>query len=76
MNARPSSAEQTRQARLAFELALELGCTPREAAEELRRRAAMERHREAAARLAAKRAEKPLTASDEKILPWYRRDDL
>lgn len=76
MNGRPSSAEQTRQARLAFELALELGCTPREAAEELRRRAAMERHREAAARLAAKRAEKPASKTGEKVQPWYKREDL
>lgn len=76
MGARSSSAEQTRQARLAFELALQLGCTPREAAEELRRRAAMERHREAADRLAAKMAERPLTAPEEKVLPWYRREDL
>jgi len=35
----PSLAEQFCAARLAFELAMELGCTPREAEREMRRRA-------------------------------------
>lgn len=38
MSAASSSAEQLRAHRLAFELALELGCTPREAARILRDR--------------------------------------
>lgn len=35
----PSPAEQFRAARLAFELAMELGCTPKEAERVMRRRA-------------------------------------
>lgn len=38
MSAAATSAEQLRAHRLAFELALELGCTPREAAKILRDR--------------------------------------
>lgn len=38
MSASASTAEQLRAHRLAFELALELGCTPREAAKILRDR--------------------------------------
>jgi hypothetical protein len=55
MMAPPKSlAEHYRAHRAAFELALELGCTPKEAADELRRREARARDREAMARLQAK----------------------
>lgn len=56
MAARQSDAERYRAHRAAFTLALELGCTPREAADELRRRAAMAREAESKRRMAAKLA--------------------
>lgn len=51
MSARPSLAEQYRRHRQAFLLAQELGCTPREAEVEMKRREARERARAAEARL-------------------------
>jgi hypothetical protein len=52
--ARPASnAERTCRLRQAFELAREMGCLPREAEVELRRREAMASDRAAMARLAA-----------------------
>ena len=70
-----SEADRLRAHREAFLLALELGCTPREAEAELRRRAARDRDAQASARLAAKMAA-PLPAlrrppADE---PWMMRD--
>lgn len=51
MPARPSLAEHYRHHRQAFLLALELGCTPKEAEAEMKRREARERARAAEARL-------------------------
>lgn len=77
--ARPlTQAEKWRAHRAAFELALELGCTPKEATREMERIAARERHRASSDRLAAKMAaplgrapESPTAAADE---PWMMRD--
>lgn len=83
MAALSPSAARIRQHRLAFQLALELGCTPREAEEELRRRAAAQRNQAACARLAAKlAAQQPCISSPvrdadiEPVQPWWKRDDL
>ena len=72
-----SEAERLRAHREEFTLALELGCTPREAREKLRSMRARERDRAATDRLAA-RMEAPLTpagqaapARDER---WMMRD--
>ncbi len=72
-----SEAERLRAHRRAFELALELGCTPREAEQEIARIEARERHRARADRLAAKMAA-PLTAAPIHMAepegprrPWY-----
>jgi len=83
-----STAERLRRHRLAFGLALELGCTPREAEEEMRHREAMERHRKAKARLDARLAV-PLQRllpdaappmiereASEPVQLWWKRDDL
>lgn len=70
-------AEKMRAHREAFELALELGCTPREAEKELRRRRAWADHedlqRRAAAKLAAPapRTATTATAPDDR---WMMRD--
>ncbi len=53
-------AERYRAHREAFELGLELGITPAAAAEEIARRAAVEKHRIAMERLQAKREGQPL----------------
>ena len=76
-------AEQMRAHRLAMELALATGCTPREAAAELRRREnavhveALRKRRdtpiEAAA--AAKRACPGAATSDESERFWWKRED-
>lgn len=55
----PSLAEYYRAHRAAFLLALELGCTPREAEREMARRQARERHRAASDRLEARMAGAP-----------------
>lgn len=75
-----SLADRLRQHRLAFELALKLGCTPKEAEIEMRRRAAVERDQQASARLAAKLAKpmpiatRNITHGDEPQQPWWNRD--
>ena len=85
MTSPPSTyAERCQLHRRAFALALELGITPREAEEKLRHQAAMERHREAARRLAAKMAApvvygpRPAPSDavdgDERPQPWWTRD--
>lgn len=53
---KPSFVEYSQAHRAAYALALEQGITIRQAEEKLRHQAAMERHREAAKRLAAKMA--------------------
>ncbi len=78
--ARPlTQAEIWRAHREAFTLALELGCTPKEATREIARIKAREAHRASADRLAARMAEplqpqpkfEPDPASAE---PWMMRD--
>lgn len=75
---RPASlAEHYRAHREAFLLALELGCTPREAEAELRKRRAAERDAECTRRLAAKMAGEPPVArcdASEWSQPWMMRD--
>lgn len=72
-----SDAERYRAHRAAFSLALELGCTPREAADELRRRAAMAREAESKRRMAAKQSAPPrgvaitLAEPEGPRRPWY-----
>ncbi len=81
MPALSTSAARIRQHRLAFEMALKLGCTPREAEEEMRRRAAIERDQQASARLAVKLAQPhprisaPASDADsDPVQPWWLRD--
>lgn len=71
-----SEAERFRAHREAFELALELGCTPAAAAHELRRRRAAASDQEATRRLAAKVAESApcQTAAARWDAPWMLRD--
>jgi len=84
MTALSTTAQRIRRHRLAFELALQLGCTPREAREEIRRRAAAQRRRDALARLATRIGKQPesfntgLSGTDgaEKPEFWWKRDDL
>jgi hypothetical protein len=75
--ARPSSlAEYYRAHGRAFRLALETGCTPAEAAEQLRHEDVVERHRAAVARLEAKLAA-PIRGRFEAPqgdAPWMMRD--
>lgn len=72
-----SEAERMRAHREEFTLALELGCTPKEAREKLRAMRARERDRAAADRLAA-RMEAPLTPAAPSALArderWMMRD--
>lgn len=71
-------AEKYRRHRAAFALSLELKCTPREAEEELRRRAARERDRQAQERLDSKMAAQPHRWPDDTATeipqPWWMRD--
>ncbi len=67
-------AEHYRRHREAFMLALELKCTPKEAQEELRRREARERARQAQHRLAKKMAATPDDRATETPQPWWMRD--
>ena len=76
----PSLAEYYRAHRAAFLLALELGCTPKEATREMALRQSRERHRAASDRLAARIAAPIGTprisgAPDEQNSePWMMRD--
>lgn len=75
--ARPASlAEHYRAHRAAFALALELGCTPKEAADELRRREARERDQTTTARLHAKMnaPSAPIHRDLPADAPWMMRD--
>lgn len=74
--ARPTRAERWARHREAMLVALELGCTPREAEAEIARRKARSRWEETRARLEAKRAGRPLPppASELRPLPWWQRD--
>lgn len=70
-----SLAEHYRAHRAAFDLALEMGCTPKEAAMELRRRAAIEREQACLRRMAAKDAAlAPRAAQSEWDAPWMLRN--
>lgn len=74
-----TQAEIWRAHREAFVLALELGCTPREATREIARIKAREAHRASADRLAARMAEPlrpaPVSDSDNAAAePWMMRD--
>ena len=76
----PSLAEQYRRHRQAFLLALELGCTPREAEAEMRRREARERWRAGRDRFEARMAA-PVDApgmsenrGERDPQPWMMRD--
>jgi len=75
-----SDAERYRAHREAFTLALELGCTPVEAADELRRRAAAKADRAATARLELLRAfpmvavEARISRSDPSIPRYWWKD--
>jgi len=71
---RVSLAERLRRHRMAFELAHELGCTPKEAEEELDRREARRRWEEARDRLNAKRNAKPTAGFADWNSPWMMRD--
>lgn len=73
-----TTAEKLRAHREAFELALQLRCTPAQAAEELNRRAAAARHETGARTLAAKMntpLPRALVEPDEPRPPWWQRDD-
>lgn len=75
--ARPASlAEHYRAHRAAFELAMERGCTPKEAEQILRAHRAAERDREATARLEAKMSAAPRGSgvSARWDAPWMLRD--
>ena len=76
MPRRASQAEQLRAHREAFTLAMKLDCTPREAAEKLRLQRAIERNREATARLDAKLSGEPHKpkASEQWDAKWMMRD--
>jgi hypothetical protein len=73
-----STAAYYRAHREAFLLAQELGCTPKEAADELKRRAAREHHHETAQRLAAKIGGAPshrlVEPAERDAQPWMMRD--
>lgn len=83
MAACASQAERWRRHREAFELALELGITPREAEAELRARENRADHARFLARLAERRATPALPANmgnlghdagDARPLPYWMRD--
>jgi len=68
-------ADHYRAHREAFALAQELGCTPREAEAELRRRRAKQRHDAAARRLAEKKCGTVSSGDQpEWNQPWMMRD--
>ena len=71
-----SQAEHYRAHREAFMLAMELGCTPREAEAELRRRRAAARDREATERLETKMTAAPSSRGvwARWDAPWMMRD--
>lgn len=76
MRRKPSSlAERYRAHRAAFELAQQLGCTPKEAAAELARRAARKEWLERNARLEALK-NAPIHRADPEPppQPWWLRD--
>lgn len=73
---RPSAAERYRAHRAAFELALELRCTPREAEQELARRAARRAWEESRDRLNRKiagHAQPHPPSNEDPPLPWWQR---
>lgn len=71
----PSDAAYYRAHRAAFTLALELGCTPKDAEDEMRRRHARERDRAAQQRLDFKINTAPLPRpADNWGAPWMLRD--
>jgi len=73
--ARATLADRYRAHREAFVLAQELGCTPKEAEQELRRRAARACEAASVARMAAKdAASSPSTSSRNWEAPWMMRD--
>lgn len=72
-----TQAEIWRAHREAFTLALELGCTPKDAMREIARIKAREAHRAAADRLAAKLAARITPAAPpqaDRAEPWMMRD--
>ncbi len=69
-----SLAERWRAHREAFELALQLGCTPKEAEAEIARRKAAQQAREARARLRARMNATPRPAHEHWSAPWMMRD--
>lgn len=75
MPGRVPLADRLRLHRQAFELSLELGCTPKEAEQELARRAAADTAAQAAARLNAKinAPIRPPVREDHEA-PWMMRD--
>ena len=76
-----SPAERYRRHREAFTLALQLGCTPREAEAELKRRSTLARIARAKARLAAKLDPARMPASiclaepEGPRRPWYKEEN-
>jgi hypothetical protein len=68
-----SSADECRRRREAFELALKLGCTPREAADQLRRAAAQEQEAASKERMAARETRR-LTPPNPRPKLWYQED--
>ena len=83
MAAPASFAEQLRRRREAFTLALRLGCTPREAEDEIRKRRAQEGSAAIKARMAAKEQPQrpavhapiqPVEEPEERALLWYQKD--
>jgi len=74
MAAALSQAEKWRAHRAAFTLALQLGCTPREAEAQLRKRQALAAIEEKKGRLAALSAPAPSTSTPLADQPWMMRD--
>jgi hypothetical protein len=78
-----STAEQTRRRREAFTLAMELGCTPREAEDEIRRRIASQKEADIMRRMEARQAaplqrtrltRQSMAEPEERVVPWYQKD--
>ena len=74
MTGKLTPAEHYRRHRLAFTLALELGCTPKEAEEELARRESRARWEQTNARLEAARNAPPAHQPPDWTAPWMMRD--